>query len=183
MHNSPDTSTQHEPQAHTNGAPSALHRRGGSGGGRSNGKNGIDEKGEVVAGEQKGSRHSSSSGHPTSWWTWAAYLLLIAVSKYTLPADLHPRNPTRQHVWYYGWVTALSTGLGAAPLLLTHDMGKQVIALEVWSEKGTMNSCSAAVACDDRTAPASAVVTTSTPRRRVGTGHHVSVVYSRQFAS
>lgn len=140
MRVSPDTSTQYESQTHTNGASSSSDKRGGSGGGKSNGKSEKDQKGEVVAGEKKGSRNSSSSSsHPTSWWTWAAYLLLIVVSKYTLPVDLHPRNPTRQHVWYYGWVTALSTGLGAAPLLLTHDMGKQVLVVEMQLKKGEMN--------------------------------------------
>lgn len=80
--------------------------------------------------------------HPTSWWTWSAYLLLLVVSKYTLPEDFRPTVPTLQHVWYYGWVTALSTGLGAAPLLLTHDMGKQMLGVGNAIAAGMMLSAS-----------------------------------------
>lgn len=79
---------------------------------------------------------------PTSWWTWAGYLLLLLVSKYTLPEDLHPVSPTLKHVWYYGWVTALSTGLGAAPLLLAHDMGKQMLGIGNAIASGMMLSAS-----------------------------------------
>lgn len=79
---------------------------------------------------------------PTSWWTLVAYLLLVLVSKYTLPEDLSPVTPTLQHVWYYGWVTALSTGLGAAPLVLAHDMSKQMLCVGNAVAAGMMLSAS-----------------------------------------
>lgn len=31
---------------------------------------------------------------------------------------------TIQHVWYYGWITALSTGLGTLPFLIVSDMNQ-----------------------------------------------------------
>jgi len=31
---------------------------------------------------------------------------------------------TRKHVWYYGWITAVSTGLGVVPLLFVRDVGQ-----------------------------------------------------------
>lgn len=80
--------------------------------------------------------------HPTSWWTWAGYLLLVVISTCTLPEDLHPVSPTLKHVWYYGWVTALSTGLGAAPLMLAHDMGKQMLGVGNAIASGMMLSAS-----------------------------------------
>jgi hypothetical protein len=57
-----------------------------------------------------------------------AYAIIILVSKYTLPEDLHPTQPTLGHVWYYGWVTAVSTGFGAIPLLFANELGEQVCA-------------------------------------------------------
>lgn len=62
----------------------------------------------------------------TSWWTIAAYIVIFAISKYTLPRDLHPSQPTLSHVWYYGWVTAVSTGLGVVPLMFASELGEQV---------------------------------------------------------
>jgi hypothetical protein len=39
---------------------------------------------------------------------------------------LHPSQPTLSHVWYYGWVTAVSTGLGVVPLMFASELGEQV---------------------------------------------------------
>lgn len=67
---------------------------------------------------------------------------MLLVSKLTLPRDLHPTSPNLQHVWYFGWVTALSTGLGAAPLLVTHDLGKQMLSVGNAVAAGMMLSAS-----------------------------------------
>jgi len=52
---------------------------------------------------------------------WAQVLgvcaVMALVSIVTMPATLATKEPTVQHVWYYGWLAALSTGLGAFPLL------------------------------------------------------------------
>lgn len=80
--------------------------------------------------------------HPNSKWTWAGYLLLLVVTKYTLPDELHTSAPTLKHVWFYGWVTALSTGVGAAPLILTHDLGKAMLAYGNAIAAGMMLSAS-----------------------------------------
>ncbi|CAM9290042.1 unnamed protein product [Pylaiella littoralis] len=88
--------------------------------------------------QQKPSPHD----HPTSVWTWAGFVLLVLVTKYTFPEQLRTSNPTLQHVWFYGWVTALSTGLGAAPLILAHDLGKAVLAYGNAIAAGMMLSAS-----------------------------------------
>ncbi|CAM9225434.1 unnamed protein product [Chrysoparadoxa australica] len=64
-------------------------------------------------------------------FTWLAFALLLVVSKLTLPSELSPSKPGLLHVWYYGWVTALSTGLGAVPLVFVkaHDLGKQMLGV------------------------------------------------------
>ena len=70
--------------------------------------------------------HHKRPHYKTSWLTVVCYAVLFAISKYTLPKDLHPAQPTLNHVWYYGWVTAISTGLGAVPLAFASELGEQV---------------------------------------------------------
>lgn len=50
--------------------------------------------------------------------------ILIAIISYvTFPSPLHPiGRPTVLHVWYFGWISALSTGLGVLPLMLTREL-------------------------------------------------------------
>lgn len=80
--------------------------------------------------------------HPTSRWTWLGYLLIVIVSKFTLPSDLRPTRPTVSHVWYYGWVTAVSTGLGAAPLFFAQNLGNRVLSVGNAIAAGMMLSAS-----------------------------------------
>mmetsp|Transcript_28314 Transcript_28314/g.55210 ORF Transcript_28314/g.55210 Transcript_28314/m.55210 type:complete len:362 (+) Transcript_28314:38-1123(+) len=46
------------------------------------------------------------------------YATLAAVSWFTMPPTMSAKVPTVTHVWYYGWLSALSTGLGTLPLFL-----------------------------------------------------------------
>lgn len=87
-------------------------------------------------------RDGRQQRHPTSRWTWLGYLLIVIVSKLTLPSDLRPTRPTTSHVWYYGWVTAVSTGLGAAPLFFAQNLGARVLSVGNAIAAGMMLSAS-----------------------------------------
>lgn len=109
-------------------------------GSRSSSPRSVDTNGHSHPDPHK--QQPSPQDHPTSKWTWAGYLLLVAVTKYTIPGELRTSNPTAQHVWFYGWVTALSTGAGALPLILAHDMGKAMLAFGNAVAAGMMLSAS-----------------------------------------
>lgn len=52
--------------------------------------------------------------------TIVSLLVIAAISVLTYPESLQPvGRPTVQHVWYFGWISALSTGLGVLPLIFS----------------------------------------------------------------
>mmetsp|Transcript_17583 Transcript_17583/g.50641 ORF Transcript_17583/g.50641 Transcript_17583/m.50641 type:complete len:316 (+) Transcript_17583:393-1340(+) len=63
--------------------------------------------------------------HPTPTWAYLALIAIGIISYVTLPRPLQPQHgeePSIQHVFYYGWLTAVSTGLGAIPLALAPNL-------------------------------------------------------------
>ena len=59
----------------------------------------------------------------TPVWVYALLGVFFLVTVTTIPHPFHPQGePTLQHVFYYGWLTALSTGLGVAPFLFIPDV-------------------------------------------------------------
>lgn len=63
--------------------------------------------------------------HPTPTWAYVTLLAIIVISYIALPNPLQPHHgeePSIQHVFYYGWLTAVSTGLGAVPLVFAPDL-------------------------------------------------------------
>eukprot|EP00978_Attheya_sp_CCMP212_P047031 scaffold421189_cov48-Attheya_sp.AAC.4 len=60
-----------------------------------------------------------TDGQPrNSKYSYFFMLLIIIISYVTLPDTLQPKGkPTILHVWYYGWISAISTGLGVVPLV------------------------------------------------------------------
>lgn len=54
----------------------------------------------------------------TSSITIIALLVILIITVVTIPRPFQPAGkPTLLHVWYYGWITAISTGLGVIPLI------------------------------------------------------------------
>ena len=71
------------------------------------------------------SRNSSSSkgAAKIDYVGYAVLLILIVITIVTYPRDKVSRV-TWQQVWYYGWITAVSTGLGALPFCFFSDPNK-----------------------------------------------------------
>jgi hypothetical protein len=60
--------------------------------------------------------------HGTEPWVYMTLVFIAIVTYCTMPVPLQPHHgeePSIQHVFYYGWLTAVSTGLGAIPLAFT----------------------------------------------------------------
>jgi len=75
----------------------------------------VDEDGHVVAANWKAVKHE-----PTPFWVYVVLLVFAIVTVVTRPEPFHPPHgtePTIQHVFFYGWLTAISTGLGVVPFV------------------------------------------------------------------
>lgn len=68
----------------------------------------------------------------TSPWVYMAFVSFAVITYVTKPNPLQPHHgeePTIQHVFYYGWLTAISTGLGALPLVFAPKLADYWIGI------------------------------------------------------
>jgi len=86
------------------------------------------------------------STHPkpgTRKRTIFSLLILVAITYLTYPPPLEEEaEPTVLHVWYYGWITAISTGLGVLPLVFAPDLDRFWIGVSNAVAAGMMSAAS-----------------------------------------
>jgi len=100
---------------------------------------------KTVAPPSSSSSSSSSSLHATY-----GLIIIALLSYFTYPPGLKfsaleassATSTTLKEVWYYGWITALSTGLGVLPLLGWGDIGDFWVAVSNAIAAGMMISAS-----------------------------------------
>jgi len=86
------------------------------------GKQHIIKPSDDVA-KERDAASSSEKQKSSSIISWVVSLFLLCISYSTCPTNLQPQGkPTVQHVWYFGWISALSTGLGVLPLIFAPNM-------------------------------------------------------------
>jgi len=80
----------------------------------------------------------------TPAWVYLLLVLFAIITNATIPEPFHPphgQEPTITHVFYYGWLTAISTGLGALPFLLVPDVESFWVGISngtSWNEGNAM---------------------------------------------
>ena len=80
-------------------------------------------------GKEKGKKQITRT---TSPWVYCALVLFFIISYVTMPDPLQPphgQTPSIQHVFYYGWLTAISTGLGAIPLVFAPSLASYWVGI------------------------------------------------------
>jgi hypothetical protein len=63
--------------------------------------------------------------HVTSPAIYASLVFFAAVTYFAMPHPLQPHHgeePSIQHIFYFGWLTAISTGLGVIPLIFAPNL-------------------------------------------------------------
>lgn len=74
----------------------------------------------------------------TPRWVYILLVVFALLTILTIPHPFHPTikdGPTVRHVFYYGWLTAMSTGLGALPFLLYPDVGTYWVGISNGTSK------------------------------------------------
>lgn len=68
----------------------------------------------------------------TAPWVWCTLATFVIITYVTMPVPLQPPHgqaPSIQHVFYYGWLTAIFTGLGAVPLAFAPNLASYWVGL------------------------------------------------------
>eukprot|EP01031_Cornospumella_fuschlensis_P025427 gene25427-30702_t len=76
----------------------------------------------VISRRLHGKNESNQMSHQDMFSLLLVFLLLL-ITFITYPADWS-HKVTIQHVWYYGWLTAISTGLGVVPFFFIKEPDK-----------------------------------------------------------
>jgi len=72
----------------------------------------------------------------------ALAIIILILSVYTCPETMQPSKPSVEHVFYYGWISALSTGLGVLPLVVAPELDKFWIGVSNAIAAGMMTAAS-----------------------------------------
>lgn len=92
--------------------------------------------------QEKSPNGSQSNGKiqtppPTPISTVLALVFILVVTYVTLPTPFQPEGkPTVHHVWYYGWITAVSTGLGVLPLIIMPNLESYWVGISNGKRRG-----------------------------------------------
>ncbi|CAM9451038.1 unnamed protein product [Ectocarpus fasciculatus] len=78
------------------------------------------------------------------WLSYALLLATVAVTVVSFPRDCLA-NVSLQKVWYFGWITAVSTGLGVIPFYFVGAPNKSFVGLANGCASGMMIAASASL--------------------------------------
>jgi hypothetical protein len=77
----------------------------------------------VANGKEKKSRPKNVETQPTERWVCLVLISFVILTIVACPQPFVPQGkPSIQHVFFYGWLTAVSTGLGVFPFIFLKDV-------------------------------------------------------------
>lgn len=122
-----------------------------------NGYTKQDESDKIVRSDtgpsNNGSNNKSSSSRRnnvrtvierrTPTWAYVVLVIFAIVTCATIPKPFHPQGePTLNHVFFYGWLTAVSTGAGVFPFLFLPDVATYWVGISNAVAAGMMIAAS-----------------------------------------
>jgi hypothetical protein len=81
--------------------------------------------------------------------TIVSFAIIALISYFTYPDTLQPvGRPTLNHVWYFGWISALSTGLGVLPLIFSPKLDSYWIGVTNGEKIDVVSRNVVVISCD-----------------------------------
>jgi hypothetical protein len=81
--------------------------------------------------------------------TIVSFAIIALISYFTYPDTLQPvGRPTLNHVWYFGWISALSTGLGVLPLIFSPKLDSYWIGVTNGKKIDVVSRNVVVISCD-----------------------------------
>lgn len=105
----------------------------------------ANKAGEKLNDDDKDPNVKQKPTTKTSRWVWAAMIFFAVLTYVTMPDPLQPPHgqpPSIKHVFYYGWLTAIFTGLGAVPLAFAPNLAPYWVGLSNAVAAGMMIAAS-----------------------------------------
>ena len=82
----------------------------------------IKEQQEMM---NNGNGKNKPASADTPLWVYALLVLFAVITFVTYPVPFQPHgDPKLKHVFFYGWMTAISTGCGVLPFMVLPDVPK-----------------------------------------------------------
>ena len=82
---------------------------------------------EVIVQKPRGLWRQPEKG--IDWAAWCLLLVFAVISIAAYPGDLDGTTVTAQKVFFYGWLTAVSTGLGAIPFCFFRELNDNYLGI------------------------------------------------------
>lgn len=83
-----------------------------------------------VNGKSNGGAQQRPKPPPTPASSVICMAVVVLITIITYPSPLQPvGKPSLLHVWYYGWITAVSTGLGVLPLVFMPNLNSYWVGI------------------------------------------------------
>jgi hypothetical protein len=78
----------------------------------------------------KGNAKAFKPAATTERWVYALLVIFAITTVATCPRPFHPQGkPTVNHVFFYGWLTAISTGLGVFPFVFLPNVSSYWVGI------------------------------------------------------
>lgn len=120
-----------------------VRRRQGGSGSAAVGVNGLAHKQQEemsMSNGDGGGKTKTPAETPT--WVYALLVLFAVITVVTYPVPFQPHGePTLKHVFFYGWMTAISTGCGVLPFMVMPNVPKFWVGISNGKTKRTTSAC------------------------------------------
>lgn len=87
------------------------------------------------------SANSATNPQPDDWISYFLLIAIVLITIFTFPAECMGRVSI-QKVWYFGWITAIATGLGVLPFYLVGKPNKYFMGIANALASGMMVAAS-----------------------------------------